>query len=125
MIIEAVVLLPVSNSSARLPRASQGGTSRREGGGKKGEGKAKALGRRKGCRDPGLILKLQQAVGPHISLRCEHLCCDQGEFSERVKQTLTDREALIKDRIRTIIAQSDPEKLGGGSEPGPKRCVDK
>jgi len=25
---------------------------------------------------------------------------------------------LIKDRIRTIIAQSDPEKLGGGSEPG-------
>ena len=25
---------------------------------------------------------------------------------------------MIKDRIRTIIAQSDPEKLGGGSEPG-------
>jgi flagellar basal body-associated protein FliL len=25
---------------------------------------------------------------------------------------------LIQDRIRTIIAQSDPEKLSGGSEPG-------
>ena len=25
---------------------------------------------------------------------------------------------MIKDRVRTIIAQSDPEKLGGGSEPG-------
>ncbi len=40
------------------------------------------------------------------------------EFAEQVKQTIKDREALIKDRIRTIIAQSDPEKLGGGSEPG-------
>ena len=40
------------------------------------------------------------------------------EHAESVKQTIKDREALIKDRIRTIIAQSDPEKLGGGSEPG-------
>ena len=29
-----------------------------------------------------------------------------------------DRGALIKDRVRTIIAQSDPDKLGGGAEPG-------
>ena len=34
------------------------------------------------------------------------------------RQGIKDREALIQDRIRTIIAQSDPEKLGGGSEPG-------
>jgi len=38
--------------------------------------------------------------------------------SEKVKTTLKDRDATVKDRIRTIIAQSDPEKLGGGSEPG-------
>ncbi len=37
---------------------------------------------------------------------------------DKVKSIIADREALIKDRIRTIIAQSDPEKLGGGSEPG-------
>jgi flagellar basal body-associated protein FliL len=37
---------------------------------------------------------------------------------DQVKQIITDREALIKDRVRTIIAQSDPDKLGGGSEPG-------
>jgi len=37
---------------------------------------------------------------------------------EKVKAIIADSEALIKDRIRTIIAQSDPEKLGGGSEPG-------
>jgi flagellar basal body-associated protein FliL len=38
--------------------------------------------------------------------------------ADEVKQMITDREALIKDRIRTIIAESDPDKLGGGSEPG-------
>ncbi len=37
---------------------------------------------------------------------------------EAVKKTFESRKALITDRIRTIIAQSDPEKLGGGSEPG-------
>ena len=42
----------------------------------------------------------------------------KNEFADKVKQTIKDRDALIKDRIRTIIAQSDPEKLGGGSEPG-------
>ncbi len=42
----------------------------------------------------------------------------KNDYAEEVKQTIKDREALIKDRIRTIIAQSDPEKLGGGSEPG-------
>jgi len=42
----------------------------------------------------------------------------RAEHEERVKTTIKEREALIKDRVRTIIAQSDPEKLGGGSEPG-------
>jgi len=40
------------------------------------------------------------------------------EFKERVEATIKEREALIKDRVRTIIGQMDPEKLGGGSEPG-------
>ena len=42
----------------------------------------------------------------------------KSEFEDKVKATILSRDALIKDRIRTIIAQSDPEKLGGGSEPG-------
>lgn len=37
---------------------------------------------------------------------------------KEVKATIEARKALITDRVRTIIAQSDPEKLGGGSEPG-------
>jgi len=40
------------------------------------------------------------------------------EFKERVEAALKDREATIRDRGRTIISQCDPEKLGGGSEPG-------
>lgn len=42
----------------------------------------------------------------------------KAEYSDRLTTILKDRDALVKDRIRTIIAQSDPEKLGGGSEPG-------
>jgi flagellar basal body-associated protein FliL len=40
------------------------------------------------------------------------------ESADKIKQTIEDRGALIRDRIRTIIAQSDPEKLVGGAEPG-------
>lgn len=40
------------------------------------------------------------------------------DFEQRVRDTFKDKGALIQDRIRTIIAESDPEKLGGGSEPG-------
>jgi flagellar basal body-associated protein FliL len=42
----------------------------------------------------------------------------KAEDADRIKQMITDKEALIKDRVRTIIAQADPDKLGGGSEPG-------
>jgi flagellar basal body-associated protein FliL len=42
----------------------------------------------------------------------------KSEFSDKVKKGIADHDALIQDRVRTIIAQLDPEKLGGGSEPG-------
>jgi flagellar basal body-associated protein FliL len=42
----------------------------------------------------------------------------KGEHQKTVSQAIQAREALIKDRVRTIIAESDPDKLGGGSEPG-------
>lgn len=40
------------------------------------------------------------------------------EFADKVKAILAEHDALIQDRVRTIIAESDPDKLGGGSEPG-------
>jgi flagellar basal body-associated protein FliL len=42
----------------------------------------------------------------------------KNEKAEKVKATLEERAATIKDKVRTIIAQSDPEKLGPASEPG-------
>ena len=42
----------------------------------------------------------------------------KGENKAAVAAGIKDNEALIKDRVRTIIAQLDPDKLGGGSEPG-------
>ena len=42
----------------------------------------------------------------------------KADHQKAVEETIKAREATIKDRIRTIIAQSDPDKLGGGSEPG-------
>jgi flagellar basal body-associated protein FliL len=40
------------------------------------------------------------------------------EFQKQVEDAIADQEPLIQDRIRTIIAESDPEKLSGGAEPG-------
>ena len=40
------------------------------------------------------------------------------ESAEKVKAIVTEHDALIQDRVRTIIAETDPEKLGGGAEPG-------
>ena len=42
----------------------------------------------------------------------------KSDNEKQIKETIEARKALITDRIRTIIAQTDPEKLGGGSEPG-------
>ncbi len=40
------------------------------------------------------------------------------ENEEKVKKVIEARKQLIQDRMRTIVAQSDPEKLSGGLEPG-------
>jgi flagellar basal body-associated protein FliL len=40
------------------------------------------------------------------------------ESADKVKAIVAEHDALILDRVRTIIAETDPEKLGGGSEPG-------
>jgi len=41
----------------------------------------------------------------------------KSENEAKVRESIKERENSIKDRVRTIIAQMDPEKLGGGSEP--------
>jgi flagellar basal body-associated protein FliL len=41
-----------------------------------------------------------------------------GDADQKVKDKIKKSENTIKDRLRTIIAQMDPDKLGGGTEPG-------
>jgi flagellar basal body-associated protein FliL len=41
-----------------------------------------------------------------------------GKSFDSVQKKVNERKALISDRVRTIIAQSDPEKLNGQAEPG-------
>lgn len=41
-----------------------------------------------------------------------------GKNFDSVQKKVEERKALISDRVRTIIAQSDPEKLNGQVEPG-------
>jgi flagellar basal body-associated protein FliL len=42
----------------------------------------------------------------------------KSQNEQMVTDSIKNQDALIEDRIRTIIAELDPEKLGGGSEPG-------
>ena len=42
----------------------------------------------------------------------------KSQHEQKAKDMLKARGALITDRIRTIIAQSEPERLGGQAEPG-------
>jgi flagellar basal body-associated protein FliL len=42
----------------------------------------------------------------------------KADNEQKVTDAFKDGKALIEDRISTIIAESDPDKLGGGSEPG-------
>ena len=42
----------------------------------------------------------------------------KGDPAFKVKEGIDAHSALIKDHIRSIIAASDPEKLGGSTEPG-------
>ncbi len=42
----------------------------------------------------------------------------KADNKDKVQGSITERSATIMDRTRTIIAQTDPAKLGGGQEPG-------
>jgi len=84
-----------------------------------GDGKSPSLDKRKTVEVNVLDFKAPNKLSGRTFLYDVSIyLVTKHEHAESVKQTIKDREALIKDRVRTIIAQSDPEKLGGGSEPG-------
>jgi flagellar basal body-associated protein FliL len=91
-----------------------------KGEGKEGEGKGGAVvDKKKVVEVPVLDFKApNKQSGRTFLYDVNIVAVSKGEFEEKVKTNIKDHESLIKDRVRTIIAQSDPEKLGGGSEPG-------
>jgi flagellar basal body-associated protein FliL len=129
MLLEAVVLFagfkflgggaPKSADgadTAKLETESGGGGGHGGGG---GDGKAAPIDKKKTVEINVLDFKAPNKLSGRTFLYDVSIyLVTKNEFAEQVRQTIKDRDALIKDRIRTIIAQSDPEKLGGGSEPG-------
>lgn len=124
MLIEAVVLFAgFKFLGAGAPAANAAHTASLEEGGHgddaHGDGKGSAVDKKKTVEVNVLDFKAPNKLSGRTFLYDVSIyLVTKQEFGEQVKQTIKDREALIKDRIRTIIAQSDPEKLGGGSEPG-------
>jgi len=128
MVLEAVVLFAgfkflgagakpaqaadlVDNSSS----AQSGGASNAEG----GAGSTAPADKKK-----SVVVKVTEFKAPNKKSGTSFLydlkicAVTKAEYQKRVEDAIVDQEPLIQDRIRTIIAQSDPEKLSGGAEPG-------
>jgi flagellar basal body-associated protein FliL len=87
--------------------------------GEKGDAKSKSVDKKKSVEIELLSMKAPNKISGRTFLYdVSMFVSTKGANLEKIQATIKDREALIKDRVRTIIAQSDPEKLGGGSEPG-------
>jgi len=126
MIIEAILLVGVMKMLSGGPAAAEGaelategahGSSGGGGGhGEEGEGYVDPNGMAEivaiEMRAPNKLSgrTFLYDVSIYVSVKNSNL--------ETVKSALEARKALISDRVRTIIAQSDPSKLDGGKEPG-------
>ncbi len=126
MILEAAVLFAgfkflggSPHQAAGADLVSEEAASSGHGGEGQGDAKATKIDRKKSLEIQILDFRApNKQSGRTFLYDVTIFAVTKAEFEERVKQTIKEREALIKDRVRTIIAQCDPEKLGGGSEPG-------
>ncbi|HWE02892.1 MAG TPA: hypothetical protein VG326_10835 [Tepidisphaeraceae bacterium] len=122
MIIEAVVLFAGFKFLGGGPKPAQAELAGAEKSGEGGEGKAPttAPDKKAPCEVPVVadFRGLNRRSGHAYLYSVDIVALTRSEFEDQVKKAVADHGNLIRDRIRTIIAQSDPEKLGGGSEPG-------
>ena len=124
MIVEAILLFAGfkilgggSPKPAEGADVSQG--EHADGHGGDGHGGAGAAGKKKFVELQVLDFKAPNKLsGRTVLFDVSIYAVAKGDHEEKVKTALKEREALIKDRVRTIIAQSDPEKLMGSAEPG-------
>jgi flagellar basal body-associated protein FliL len=90
------------------------------------DGKEGADGDKAGAEDPSDTTELQllgarfpnKRSGRTFLYDVKIVLSVKKESADKVKAIVTNHDALIQDRVRTIIAESDPDKLGGGAEPG-------
>ncbi|MFI5377756.1 MAG: hypothetical protein ACHRHE_00500 [Tepidisphaerales bacterium] len=100
------------------PSGGHGEASKEGGHGEAGGGGAKV--------DPKKLIEItvikfkapNRATGTVYIYDVEVAVTTKGENKDKVADAIKDRSSTIMDRIRTIIAQTDPAKLGGGQEPG-------
>jgi len=117
MVIEAVVLIVGLRMLGGHPQAAPGAEISLDKDGK-GDGKG-GKADKKTVEVPVLDTKAPNHTnGKTYLYDVSVFAVVKAENEERVKNLLKDNKALIEDRLSTIIRESDPEKLGGGSEPG-------
>lgn len=116
MVLEAVILFAGFKILGSKPQAAPGAEmASTEGEGEKGKSK----GDKKTVEVQVVDFKaLNRANGRMMLYSTSIFVVTKAENEEKVKDKFKDNKALIEDRIRTIIAESDPEKLDGASEPG-------
>jgi flagellar basal body-associated protein FliL len=122
MLIEAVVLFAgFKFVGGGTPKTVQGADLVKDAtGGAEGAEAGKAPEAKKRLSEINLVdFKALNKLGGHSFLYDVSIdVTTKAEFEDRVKENIKENDALIKDRVRTIIAELDPEKLGGASEPG-------
>ncbi len=122
MVVEAAVLFAgfkFLGAGAKPTEAGLAMPAHGEEGGHGEGGESAPVDRKKKVEVPVLDVKApNRRMGRTFIYDVSIVVQTRAEHEKTVKDAIKDHEALIKDRFRTIIAQSDPEKLGGGSEPG-------
>lgn len=118
MFVEAAVLFGGFKMFGAGPKDSHGATPK--------DGKSAAADDKNAKPDPRTLVEVpvlefkapNRVNGNSYLYDVQIFVSAKPEHKERLAQVITDRSATIKDRVRTIISQSDPSKLGGGTEPG-------
>lgn len=116
MLIEAVVLFAGFKFLGGAPKAAQAelaGASKTEG------GAATQPDKKHPVEIPVVDFQaLNRRTGQTYRYDVSIVAVTREEFADDVKKSISEHDNLIRDKIRTIIAENDPDKLGGGSEPG-------
>lgn len=120
MIIEAIVLVAGLKMFGGSPKPATG-AELNEKGEPASKGEKGAAADKKKLTEIHVVddfRALNKANGHTYFFEITVVVLAKGESADKIKTAIDDRGALIKDRLRTIIAESDPDKLGGGAEPG-------